>query len=71
MTNIAIVFAMLPMALGMGAGGAFRAPFAITAIGGVLVSTGLTFFVIPVLYVWTASKTEKPVLSESAKEVLK
>ena len=70
MTNIAIIFAMLPMALGMGAGGAFRAPFAITAIGGVLVSTGLTFFVIPVLYVWTASKTEKPVLSDSAKAVL-
>ena len=62
MTNIAIVFSMLPMALGMGAGGAFRAPFAITAIGGVIVSTGLTFFVIPVLYVWTASKTEKAVL---------
>ncbi|MCL2843858.1 MAG: efflux RND transporter permease subunit [Chitinivibrionia bacterium] len=70
MANIAIVFSMLPMALGMGAGGAFRAPFAITAIGGVIFSTGLTFFFIPVLYVWTASKTEKPVLSDSAKAVL-
>jgi HAE1 family hydrophobic/amphiphilic exporter-1 len=58
MANIAIVVSMVPMALGMGAGGAFRAPFAITAIGGVIVSTALTFFVIPVLYVWTAPKNE-------------
>jgi HAE1 family hydrophobic/amphiphilic exporter-1 len=56
MANIAIVVSMVPMALGMGAGGAFRAPFAITAIGGVIVSAVLTFFVIPVLYVWTAPK---------------
>jgi len=56
MANIAIVVSMIPMALGMGAGGAFRAPFAITAIGGVIVSAILTFFVIPVLYVWTAPR---------------
>ena len=56
MANIAIVVSMIPMALGLGAGGQFRAPFAITAIGGVIVSTVLTFFVIPVLYVWTAPR---------------
>ncbi|MCL1947960.1 MAG: efflux RND transporter permease subunit, partial [Chitinivibrionia bacterium] len=58
MSNIAIVVSMIPMALGAGAGGTFRAPFAITAIGGVIVSTILTIFVIPVLYVWTAPKHE-------------
>lgn len=54
MSNIAIVISMVPMALGMGSGGSFRAPFAITAIGGVIVSTILTFFLIPILYLWTA-----------------
>jgi HAE1 family hydrophobic/amphiphilic exporter-1 len=56
MANLAIIISMVPMALGLGAGGSFRAPFAITAIGGVLVSTILTFFFIPVLYVLTAPK---------------
>ncbi len=56
MMNLAIVVAMLPQALALGSGGEFRAPFAITAIGGVMVSTVLTFFVTPVLYVMTAPK---------------
>lgn len=54
MSNIAIIISMVPMAMGWGSGGSFRAPFAITAIGGVIVSTVFTFFIIPVLYVWTA-----------------
>jgi len=62
MSNIAIIVSMIPMALGLGSGGTFKAPFAITAIGGVIVSTMLTFFVIPVLYVWTAPKHEDEVL---------
>jgi HAE1 family hydrophobic/amphiphilic exporter-1 len=62
MSNIAIIVSMIPMALGLGSGGSFKAPFAITAIGGVIVSTMLTFFVIPVLYVWTAPKHEDEVL---------
>ncbi|KMQ52388.1 Acriflavin resistance protein [Chitinispirillum alkaliphilum] len=59
MANLAIIASMIPIALGIGSGGSFRAPFAITAIGGVIVSTALTLFVIPVLYVWTASKSKK------------
>lgn len=54
MSNLAIVISMVPMALGLGSGGSFRAPFAITAIGGVVCSTIFTFVVIPILYVWTA-----------------
>ncbi len=56
MMNIAIVLAMLPQALGLGSGAEIRAPFAITAIGGVIVSTVLTLTVIPALYVLTAKK---------------
>ncbi|ERP38913.1 efflux RND transporter permease subunit [Chitinivibrio alkaliphilus] len=60
MANLAIIISMVPMALAMGAGGSFRAPFAVTAIGGIIVSTALTFFVIPILYVATASKEVVP-----------
>ena len=68
MANIAIIVSMIPMALGMGAGGQFRAPFAITAIGGVIVSTILTFFVIPVLYVWTAPKNPDDDFTKTPKQ---
>jgi HAE1 family hydrophobic/amphiphilic exporter-1 len=56
MMNLAIILAMLPQALSLGSGGEIRAPFAITAIGGIVVSTLLTLFVTPVLYVVTAPK---------------
>ncbi len=56
MSNLAIVVSMVPMALSLGSGGSFRAPFAITAIAGVGISTILTFFAIPILYIWTAPK---------------
>lgn len=59
MSNLAIIISMIPMALGLGAGGSFRAPFAITAVGGVAVSTFFTFFLIPILYVWTAPSLKK------------
>ncbi|MBD3317606.1 MAG: hypothetical protein GF344_17595 [Chitinivibrionales bacterium] len=67
MMNLAIVVAMIPQALALGSGGEFRAPFAITAIGGILVSTALTLFVIPVLYVVTApKKLDKDLAAEHA-----
>ena len=50
MTNIAIIIAMLPMALGMGdAGKEFRQAMGIVSIGGLLVSTVLALYVIPAL----------------------
>lgn len=59
MSTIAAALGMLPLALGMGAGGEFRAPMAIVAIGGLLVSTALTLFVIPVLYTAMERKHEE------------
>ena len=50
MTNVATALGMLPLALGFGAGGEFRAPMAIVAIGGLLTSTMFTLYVIPVIY---------------------
>jgi len=50
MTTAAMVFGMLPVALGLGSGGGSRAPMAITVIGGLLTSTLLTLVVVPVVY---------------------
>jgi HAE1 family hydrophobic/amphiphilic exporter-1 len=50
MTTFALVAGMVPVALGGGEGGDFRAPLGITVIGGVVTSTLLTLLVIPTVY---------------------
>jgi HAE1 family hydrophobic/amphiphilic exporter-1 len=50
MTTFAMVFGMLPLALGIGPGAEFRAPMARAAIGGIISSTLLTLVVVPVVY---------------------
>jgi HAE1 family hydrophobic/amphiphilic exporter-1 len=50
MTTIAMIFGMLPIALGLGSGSEMRGPMSIAVIGGLLLSTLLTLLVIPVLY---------------------
>lgn len=50
MTSIAMIFGMLPIALGIGPGAETRAPMAHAIIGGVTTSTLLTLVVVPVIY---------------------
>ncbi|HYA36903.1 MAG TPA: efflux RND transporter permease subunit [Candidatus Methylomirabilis sp.] len=50
MTSFATIAAALPLALAIGPGAELRAPMAIAVIGGVLVSTLLTLFVVPCVY---------------------
>ena len=50
MTTTTTILALLPMAVGLGAGDELRAPLAVTVIGGLLVSTVLTLVVTPCLY---------------------
>ena len=50
MTSLATVFGLFPMALGLGTGGETNAPLARAVIGGLSVSTVLTLFLIPTLY---------------------
>ena len=52
MTTLAMVFGMLPMAIGMGDGGETQAPMGRAVIGGVLTSTLLTLVVVPVAYTY-------------------
>ena len=50
MTTLCSLFGFLPLAIASGQGAEVRSPMAITVIGGLLVSTLLTLFVIPVVY---------------------
>ena len=50
MTTATTVLALLPMALGLGAGDELRRPLAIAVIGGLSVASLLTLLVIPCLY---------------------
>lgn len=52
MTTLAMVFGMLPMAIGAGEGGEIQAPMGRAVIGGVITSTLLTLVVVPVAYTY-------------------
>jgi multidrug efflux pump subunit AcrB len=50
MTALAMIIGMLPMSLGLGEGGEQNAPLGRAVIGGLLMATVTTLFVVPVLY---------------------
>jgi len=52
MTTAAMIFGMLPLALGLGESGETQAPMGRAIIGGVLTSTLLTLVVVPVIYTY-------------------
>ncbi|HXV36045.1 MAG TPA: efflux RND transporter permease subunit [Myxococcota bacterium] len=50
MTALSTIAGILPIAVGMGAGGESRAPLGIAVVGGLAFSTLLTIFAVPVVY---------------------
>ncbi len=50
MTTIAMVAGMVPITIGLHGDSAFRAPMGASVIGGLLASTALSLFVVPVIY---------------------
>ena len=50
MTTLATILALVPLALGRGEGAELRVPLALTVIGGLLASTFLTLFIVPLMY---------------------
>jgi multidrug efflux pump subunit AcrB len=52
MTTAAMIFGMLPLAIGLGEGAEQQAPMGRAIIGGVITSTLLTLVVVPVIYTY-------------------
>jgi multidrug efflux pump len=51
MTSVAAIFGALPIALGLGAGAGSRRPLGYAIVGGLLVSTLLTLYLVPAVFV--------------------
>ncbi len=69
MTSFATIFGILPIALGIGAGGESRRPLGISVVGGMLFSTFLTLVLVPVVYMLLARFTKVEVAEASHQEV--
>jgi HAE1 family hydrophobic/amphiphilic exporter-1 len=68
MTTVAMIFGMLPLAFAIGEGAEARAPMARAVVGGLITSTLLTLFVVPVVYtllddvvLWVSGRRREPV----------
>lgn len=59
MTSVATIVAMMPIALGLGAGSASRRPLGYAIIGGMVFSTVLTLFLVPVAYILLDAARER------------
>ena len=58
MTSFATIFGILPIAIGLGAGGESRRPLGLVVVGGMLFSTFLTLVIVPVVYTLLARFTK-------------
>jgi multidrug efflux pump len=57
MTSFSTIFGILPIAVGLGAGGEARRPLGVAVVGGMLFSTFLTLVIVPVVYTLLARFT--------------
>ncbi|HEY7750765.1 MAG TPA: efflux RND transporter permease subunit, partial [Ignavibacteriaceae bacterium] len=71
MTSFATIFGILPIAIGLGAGGESRRPLGLVVVGGMLFSTFLTLVIVPVVYTLLARSTKKKESSVHSDEVQK
>jgi multidrug efflux pump subunit AcrB len=61
MTSLATIVGLLPTALGLEAGTDSNRPLALAVVGGLLSSTALSLFLVPVMFVLLARRTEQTV----------
>jgi len=52
MTSLTTIFGLIPMLLPLGTGYAFRLSLALSLMGGMITSTGLTLYLIPMIFQW-------------------
>jgi multidrug efflux pump len=68
MTSISTILGILPIALALGAGSESRVPMGIAVIGGMMIGTFLTLFVVPAIYSYVSSEGVKMVEIEKQME---
>ncbi len=71
MTAFSTILGTLPIALALGSGAESRVPMGLAVIGGLLVGTALTLYVIPALYTYIASSDVSPSMGEESDPVLR
>lgn len=64
LTALTDVLGFLPMAISTSAGAEVQQPLATVVIGGMITSTLLTLFVLPILYRWTEKRSFRPVIGK-------
>ena len=62
MTAISTISGILPIAIGFGAGAESRRPMGVVVVGGMMTSTFLTLFVIPLVYTLFADVSASPLI---------
>ncbi len=68
MTSISTILGILPIALALGAGSESRVPMGIAVIGGLVVGTLLTLYVIPAMYTFTSTEETRAAATGDAEE---
>ena len=68
MTSLTTVLGMLPMAMGLGEGSEIWRPMGISVVGGLLMSTLITLFIVPSLYAMLENRMERRALRKAAQD---
>jgi hydrophobic/amphiphilic exporter-1 (mainly G- bacteria), HAE1 family len=71
MTALAFIFGIFPLAIATGAGAAARQSLGTTILGGMIVSTFLSLFIVPVLYIVIGTVRERLQERQSKKSTLR
>ncbi|MBR2429805.1 MAG: efflux RND transporter permease subunit [Alistipes sp.] len=68
MTSLTTILGMVPMAMGIGEGSEMWQPMGISVVGGLLMSTVLTLFIVPALYAMLQGRKERKAARKARRE---